>query len=791
MNKKVLNVLEFNKIRKALSEYTFSPNAVELCLKLEPYHNKDEVKMLQKETGEAVRLVKSGIYPPLEGIRDIQNSLRLANLGAVLSPKELLDIASTLRTSRLTKSLWKSKHIDGSPVIENIICKLQSFQSLEEKIFKSILNEDEIADEASEKLRSIRKNKKNVVYQIRQKLDSIVTSPKYQKMLQEPIVTVRKDRFVIPVKQESRSGIKGVIHDQSASGATIYIEPMPVVHLNNTLSQLEIEEKREVERILSELTSRIRENHDFIMTTFEGLVKLDFIFARARYALDINGVEPKFNDSGYINIIEGRHPLLRGDVVPIDVFLGDEFTVLVITGPNTGGKTVSLKTVGLLTLMAQSGLFVPAREGTEFSVFEEIFADIGDEQSIEQSLSTFSSHMKNIREITEKATPNSLILLDELGAGTDPTEGAALAMALLNYFYEKGSRVIATTHYSELKTFAHTKEGIQNASVEFDVRTLSPTYRLTIGIPGKSNAFEIAEKLGISEDIINTAKTLVSEDNLKIEELLEHIEQEKNIAEEEKQELQALKQSYYNKLQKLEAQKRDIEKQQERILESARQKARLLISKTKRESELMIERLKEIEFNDTKSIRDRTIEATRAQLKDMDRELMGEREPILKPAKQKKDEPLKPGEKVRIEGLNQEGYIIDIDCQQKSSLVQVGIMKLNVPLESLCKIRDEKEQKQQIQSNKYTNIALKKTEDISTELDVRGLTLDEALLRVDKYLDDAYMAGISVITIIHGKGTGVLRKGIQDMLRNEENIKSFRLGRIDEGGSGVTVVEFK
>ena len=566
---------------------------------------------------------------------------------------------------------------------------------------------------------------------------------------------------------------------------------MPVVHLNNTLSQLEIEEKREVERILSELTSRIRENHDFIMTTFEGLVKLDFIFARARYALDINGVEPKFNDSGYINIIEGRHPLLRGDVVPIDVFLGDEFTVLVITGPNTGGKTVSLKTVGLLTLMAQSGLFVPAREGTEFSVFEEIFADIGDEQSIEQSLSTFSSHMKNIREITEKATPNSLILLDELGAGTDPTEGAALAMALLNYFYEKGSRVIATTHYSELKTFAHTKEGIQNASVEFDVRTLSPTYRLTIGIPGKSNAFEIAEKLGISEDIINTAKTLVSEDNLKIEELLEHIEQEKNIAEEEKQELQALKQSYYNKLQKLEAQKRDIEKQQERILESARQKARLLISKTKRESELMIERLKEIEFNDTKSIRDRTIEATRAQLKDMDRELMGEREPILKPAKQKKDEPLKPGEKVRIEGLNQEGYIIDIDCQQKSSLVQVGIMKLNVPLESLCKIRDEKEQKQQIQSNKYTNIALKKTEDISTELDVRGLTLDEALLRVDKYLDDAYMAGISVITIIHGKGTGVLRKGIQDMLRNEENIKSFRLGRIDEGGSGVTVVEFK
>lgn len=788
MNNRVETVLEFDKIKKILSEYALSPMAKQLIYDLEPSSDELQVKKLQQETSEGVNILKSGIHMPLEGLRDIRNSLRLAKLGSVLSPKDLLDIASTMRASRLIKALWSEKKPEHCSILDEIIQGLHSFQSIEEKIERAILSEDEIADSASQKLTAIRRQKRVLTQRIREKLESIVNSPQYQKVLQEPIVTVRKDRYVIPVKLEFKGSIPGVVHDQSSSGSTLYIEPMPVLQMNNELRQLETEEKKEIERILREFTLKIQENHDFLSDTLNGLVNLDFIMAKAGYSVDIKGVEPLFNTRGYINIIKGRHPLLKGKVVPIDIFLGDKFSILVITGPNTGGKTVSLKTVGLMALMSQSGLHVPAEEGTQLAVFDEVFADIGDEQSIEQSLSTFSSHLKNIKKIVEKASNNCLVLLDELGAGTDPTEGAALAMAILTYFYEKGSRVIATTHYSELKAFAYSTEGIENASVEFDVRTLSPTYRLTIGIPGKSNAFEIAQRLGLKQGIIDSARGLLAAENLKMEELLRHIEQEKNKAEEEKEELNSLRRQYLKKLEKLEEEREKVRQQHEKILEKAREKARTMLEKVESEAEQIIAHLKEVDEKDTKQIRDKAIETTRAWLREAGKSLKGSEGQILETVHQKPDEPLKPGEKVKIAGLNQEGHIISIDEVTKTAQLQVGIMKINVPLKSLIKIFEEKFTGQR---SRYTSIAMEKARNVSNQIDLRGLTLDEALLKVDKYLDDAYLAGMSSVYLIHGKGTGVLRQGIQDMLRKKSEVKHFRPGNMDEGGLGVTVVEFK
>jgi DNA mismatch repair protein MutS2 len=541
MNNKVESVLEYDKIKNILREYVISTLAEEKILEMRPFDDIDLVKRLQQETSEGVALLKAGINLPLSGIRDIRNGLSLAKMGAILSPGQLLEIASTLRTSRLVKALWREKKLEGINIIDDIVNCLHSFQSLEEKIEKAIISEDEIADDASPKLSSIRRQKRVLAQNIKNKLNEIISSPNYQKVLQEAIVTVRQDRYVVPVKQEFKGSIPGVIHDQSASGATLYIEPMAVVQMNNELRQLELEEDREIERILRDFSGKVQENHDPILDTLYNLAQLDFIMAKAGYSLDINGVEPIFNDRGYINISRGRHPLLKGHVVPLDVYLGDKFNILIITGPNTGGKTVALKTVGLFALMAQSGLHLPAGEGTELSVFKEVFADIGDEQSIEQSLSTFSSHMKNIKEIVDLASEECLVILDELGAGTDPTEGAALAMAILSYLYDKGSKVLASTHYSELKSFAFSKEGMENASMEFDVKTLSPTYKLTIGLPGKSNAFEIAARLGLREEVISLGKSLMADESLRMEDMLTHIEEEKSKAEEEREKLLAAK----------------------------------------------------------------------------------------------------------------------------------------------------------------------------------------------------------------------------------------------------------
>lgn len=788
MNKRVETILEFDKIKKILSEYAKSPMAKQLIFNMEPCSDEFTVKKLQRETSEGVAILKSGIHFPLDGLKDIRNPMRLAKLGSVLAPRDLLDIASTMRTSRLIKTAWAERKPENCSLLNEIIQGLHLFQSIEDKIQKAILSEDEISDNASVKLGTIRRQKRLLAQRIREKLESIINSHQYQKALQEPIVTVRKDRYVIPVKQEFRGALPGVVHDQSSSGSTLYIEPMPVLQMNNELAQLETEEKKEIEKILWEFTLKIRENHDFLSDTLDNLAKLDFIMARAGYSIEIKGVEPSFNNRGYINIKKGRHPLLKGEVVPIDIILGDKFSILVITGPNTGGKTVSLKTVGLMAMMSQSGLHVPADEGTELAVFDEVFADIGDEQSIEQSLSTFSSHLKNIKEIVEKSNSNSLILLDELGAGTDPTEGAALAMAILSYFYEKGSKVIATTHYSELKAFAYSTDGIENACVEFDVRTLSPTYRLTIGIPGKSNAFEIAQRLGLNQSIIDSARGFLASENIKMEDLLKHIEKERNRAEEERKELDSLRRQYLKKLEKLEEEREKVRRQYEKIMEKAKEKARALLERVENEAEQIIARLKEADEKAARQIRDKAIETTRAWLRETDESLKNSKTQILDTISEKQDETFKPGEKVRIAGLNQEGYILSIDETEKSALLQVGVMKINIPLKSLVKTYDEK---QSVQKTKYASLAMEKARNVSNQIDLRGLTLDEALIRVDKYLDDAFIAGMSSVYLIHGKGTGVLRQGIAEMLRKKSEVKFFRPGNMDEGGLGVTVVEFK
>lgn len=788
MNKRVQTILEFDKIKKILSEYANSAMAKQLIFNMEPFSDEFTVKKLQRETSEGVAALKSGIHFPLDGLKDIRNPLRLAKLGSVLAPKDFLDIASTMRTSRLIKALWAERKPENSPLLDEIIQGLHSFQSIEEKIQKVILNEDEIADNASVKLSAIRRQKKILSQRIREKLEDIINSSQYQKILQEPIVTVRKDRYVIPVKQEFRGVFPGIVHDQSSSGSTLYIEPMPVLQMNNELAQLEIEEKKEIEKILWEFTLKIRENHDFLSYTLDNLAKLDFIMARAGYSIDIKGVEPYFNDRGFINIKKGRHPLLKGEVVPIDVILGDKFSILVITGPNTGGKTVSLKTVGLMAIMSQSGLHIPAGEGTELAIFDEVFADIGDEQSIEQSLSTFSSHLKNIKQIVDESNSNSLILLDELGAGTDPAEGAALAMAILSYFYEKGSRVIATTHFSELKAFAYSTNGIENASVEFDVKTLSPTYRLTIGIPGKSNAFEIAQRLGLNKSIIDSARGFLASENIKMEDLLKHIEQEKNKAEEEKKELDSLRRQYIKKLEKLEEEREKLRQQYEKIMEKAKEKARTLLEKVENEAEQIISHLKEINEKDARQMRDKAIETTRVWLRETGETLIDSKKHLLYTSSAKQTEPFKPGEKVKITGLNQEGYIISINETEKSALLQVGVMKVNIPLKSLVRAHDES---QSFQKSRFASLAMEKARNVSNQIDIRGCTLDEALIKVDKYLDDAFIAGVSPVYLIHGKGTGILRQGIADMLRKKSEVKFFRPGNMDEGGLGVTVVEFK
>ncbi len=790
MNEKALRTLEFDKVIDMLCKNTVSGMGKDIALDLRPSGNLNEVKELLQETTEAVNLLLKKGNVPIGGIQDIRTALKKVRIGSLPELSEFLKVADTLRAVRRLKSFMNEDRGEESfPIIDYYIETLSPHKNIENNIEDAIISEEEIADNASPLLNSIRRKIKERIATMREKLNHMISSAAYQKYLQDPIITVRGDRYVIPVKQEFRGNIQGIVHDQSASGATLFIEPMVVVEINNDIKKLKLDEENEIERILREVAALISDKYDSIKTNMEILATLDFIFAKAKLSLEFRCTEPRVNSQGIINIKKARHPLLKADIaVPIDIYVGETFNTLVITGPNTGGKTVTLKTIGLLTLMAQSGLHIPAGEYSETAVFDEVFADIGDEQSIEQSLSTFSSHMTNIVSILQQLTPASLVLFDELGAGTDPTEGAALAMSILELLHSKSIRTAATTHYSELKIYALTNDGICNASVEFDVETLRPTYRLLTGVPGKSNAFEISKKLGLPDEIIMRAKEFISQDDVKFEDLLKSLEDDKKKAEQERDaavrlrfELEKAKDEMDNRVDKLESQK-------ERIIREAHREALEIVRRSKEETEGLIRELREA-ISKENAEKTAIIEKSRLRVKYQEDELenrIGE-SVFGKTA----GEPLKNirvGMPVKIVNLDQKGSVLTLPDSEGNLIVQAGIMKINVNINNLKALKEEKERPKR---SINTKVRSEKAIAVSTQIDLRGQTLDEAIMNVDKYLDDAYLGNLPQVTIIHGKGTGILRAGIMQMLKSHSHVKSYRSGGFGEGGIGATIVEIK
>ena len=792
MKSKTLRVLEYDKIIELLAARTSSNLGREIAKELVPTENLYEANENLKETTEAVELSLKKGGMPLFGVQDIRTAIKKASMGSLLSLGEFLGIADSLLTCRRLKNYIKEDRTDGMfPTIEYFIDTLEIHKKVEDRIHEVIISEEEIADTASPELHSLRRKIKERSGAMREKLNHMITSPAYGKYLQDPIVTIRNDRYVIPVKLECKSSIPGIVHDQSASGATVFIEPMAVVEMNNEIKQLKLNEEAEIERILYELAEMVAVVGEALSTNMKILATLDFINAKARLSLDFKCMEPKLNDEGRIDLKRARHPLLKADtVVPIDIYLGDTFDTLVVTGPNTGGKTVTLKTLGLLTLMAQSGLHIPVSDGSELAVFKKVFADIGDEQSIEQSLSTFSSHMTNIVSIMDEVDGDSLALFDELGAGTDPTEGAALAISILETLHERGIRTVATTHYAELKYFALTTPGVSNACVEFDIATLRPTYKLIIGIPGKSNAFEISRKLGLSEELIERARRQISSEEHEIEDLLKNLEENRKISENEKEmaerlktDAAAVKVEVQNKMDKLEGQK-------ERIIREAERKALDIIRQAKEDSEKLIKELRDSMEKDHSS-KEEVIHRTRTSMKHREEQLEGATSSrSMSKVSAAPPKNLKIGDSVKVVNIDQKGSVLTLPDTNGDLTVQVGIMKVNVNIKNLQMDNTEAVKKKMGYENN-SRIQSEKVRNAASSVDLRGLNLDEAIMNVDKFLDDCYLAGVGMGTIIHGKGTGVLSAGVKQHLRNHPYVKSYRLGGISEGGAGATIVEIK
>lgn len=793
MNEKTIRILEYDKIIDKLVSLTASTLGADLARQLVPDNDIEKVKMNLKETSDGVNFISRRGSPPLGGIHDIRDSVRRAEIGSMLNPGELMRIANVLRAVRNLKNYSNSANVkEGEDnIVGELIECLEAAKRIEDKINLCIVSEEEISDNASPALGSIRRQIRHAQNSIKDKLNELIRSPKYQKYMQEPIVTMRGERYVIPVKQEYRTEVPGLIHDSSASGATLFIEPMAVVEANNAIRELKIKEEAEIERILRELSCDVAEIAVELNTNINLLAKLDFIFAKAKLSLEYNCVCPKLNNEGKIIIKKGRHPLLvPKTVVPIDFWIGEDFHTLVVTGPNTGGKTVTLKTVGLFTLMAQAGLHIPAGEGTVLSVFNKVFADIGDEQSIEQSLSTFSSHMKNIVNILENIDDRSLVLFDELGAGTDPTEGAALAMAILEHLKERGCTVVATTHYSQLKVYAVTTPYVENACCEFDVETLKPTYKLLIGVPGRSNAFAISKRLGLIDSVIERAKSYLTSEEIKFEDMLLNIEKNLNQSESEKLQAQLLKQEAEKIKSEMENEKRKLEEKKEKILREAREEARKLLLNAKHEADNILSEMRRIQKERENIQSQKAAEEMRLKLKSnidtiedaLSKSVMP-KNTLVKPPKN-----LKPGDSVLIVNLNQRGTVITPPDRDGEAIVQVGIMKINVHITNL-KLVDE--QKEQIYKTGVGEISVSKAKNISSEIDVRGMPLDDALEAIDKYLDDVVISGLPEICIIHGKGTGILRNGIHQYLKSNKRVSSYRLGKYGEGEDGVTIVQLK
>ncbi len=755
---------------------------------LEPSTDINVINQSQKETSEAVSMIFKKGSLHLGGLRDIRAYLERANIGGSLNIEELLYIGDFLRVSKRAKDYAKSESKNDSfPLLEPQFNAIETVNDLQHEIERVIISPTEISDDASHSLREIRRSIKIANDRIKEQLNSILHSSTYKNMLQEAVITIRSDRYCVPVKQEYKNAFTGMIHDQSATGATVFIEPISVVQLNNKIKELHNKEKIEIERLLALLTAKVSEKSDLLLANTDVLANIDFVFAKAELSLKMNGVEPKFNTKGYVNIKKARHPLLNSEtVVPTDIYIGKKFTTLLITGPNTGGKTVSLKTLGLFTLMGQAGLHISAFDNSELAVFDNVFADIGDEQSIEQSLSTFSSHMTNIVKILDNVTNNSLVLLDELGAGTDPTEGAALAIAVIKYLHSLGIRTAVTTHYSELKMFALSTDGVENASCEFDVETLRPTYKLLIGVPGKSNAFAISKRLGLPDYIIEEAKTVLSHEDIKFEDIItdleisrKSLEIEKDKAESYRKEAQRLKNEAQNLRSKLDSQR-------DKIIKEANERARKIISDAKDESDAIIKEIRKMQREGSDINK---VDEKRKNLKDKLNKIENRLDKNNKKTHKIPDK-LSKGDKVHIHSLNQSGYVVDPPDNNGNVLVRAGIMKINVNIKDLS--IDLSEDMAVYQPKKFANsFSRTKAGSVSAELDLRGLLVDEAIDKLDKYLDDVYLAGISPVTIIHGKGTGALRTAVHNHIKRHSHVKKYRLGEYGEGDSGVTVVEIK
>lgn len=784
MEKRVLKTLEYDKILAMLKERASCCISRELVDTMEPSGDFDTVERELKLTAEAETLFYKTGRSPVDDFPDMRHCLERMHAALFLSTGELLGIASCLKAARIAKDIL-AKEVGEESYLYNLAGLLITHRSAEEEINRCIINEDEIFDGASPALARIRRAMRLANEKVREKLNSMIRSTAYQKYLQEPIITIRNGRFVIPVKQEYRQQVPGLIHDQSSSGATLFIEPSAVVELGNEYKKLLAEEADEIERILTELTAMLAPYADEIREDLNLMGQIDLVFAKAKLSRELNAVMPRLNRNNYVRIVRGRHPLISADrVVPIDIWIGRDYRSLIITGPNTGGKTVTLKIVGLFALMVQSGIFVPANEGSEFPVFEHIYADIGDEQSIEQSLSTFSSHMKNIVGILDRADENSLVLLDELGAGTDPIEGAALAMSILEELNDRHCICVSTTHYSEIKAFAMTHEGMENASMEFDIDRLCPTYRLYIGIPGKSNAFEISSRLGLPNSIIDKAKGFLKGEDVRFEDIISSAQSQHRIAEEERKMAEEARAELEKLRADAERERRKLDEDRNRLQAKAKEDAKRIVADTKREMEKLIVEIRSIKDID-RSAADRVIQAARDKLRATET-AVNEKEAIKKEDNTKPPKTVRAGDTVNIVTLDQKATVLSAPDSKGEVMVQAGVMKLNVKLKDIRLIEEKK-----AAAPTSGKVGLGAGKQVGLELDVRGMLVDEANIMVDRYLDDAYNAGLSEVNIIHGKGTGALRAGVQAFLKRHPLVKGYRMGSYGEGDAGVTVVTLK
>ena len=793
MNTKVLTTLEYNKIIDLLTEKADSEPGKKLCRDLVPSTDLSAIRTAQRETKDALaRLFRIG-STSFGSNRDLGFSIRSLEIGSSLSMSELLKLASFLDNVSRIKTYGKKEREDlPNDSLDAYFEGLTPMTQLANEINRCILSEEEMADDASPKLKSIRRSKLSTNEKIHSQLTSMVNGA-YRTFLQDAVITMRDNRYCIPVKAEYKSQVSGMVHDQSSTGSTFFIEPAAVVNLNNQLKELDLQEQEEIEVILGDLSSQAAVHTSELAADQKIMTTLDFIFAKAKLAMEQNATEPIFNTEHYIQIHKGRHPLLdKKKAVPIDVRLGKDFDLLVITGPNTGGKTVSLKTVGLFTLMGQAGLHIPALDRSELSIFSEVYADIGDEQSIEQSLSTFSSHMTRVVHILQHADADSLCLFDELGAGTDPTEGAALAIAILNYLHDRGIRTMATTHYSELKIYALSTNFVENACCEFDVETLRPTYRLLIGIPGKSNAFAISSKLGLSDEIIHAAKEQISKEDESFEDVIADLEQSRVTIEKEQQEIAEYKERIRTLQEQLQKKNEKIDQAKDKILRDANEKARAILQEAKDVADETIR-----DFNKAGASADiKELEKKRQKVRDKINEKNGKLalgNTQKKPADQKTVDPkkLKKGDSVKIISMNLKGIVNTLPDARGNLFVQCGIMRMQTNVNDLVPVKEETITAPALQRTNTGKLKMSKSFSVSSEINLLGCTVDEAIAKLDKYLDDAYLAHLPSVRVVHGKGTGALRSAVQSHLKRLKYVKEYRLGEYGEGDAGVTIVTFK